>query len=736
MFGIGLLKLKSEHLTNVRMPHIIFRKANDVVLGIFFSLTKTNTILKGQVMNVKKTIYFFVVCSLILLMTSCIIISGGNNKPTLGNNHEDLENHYGFTYLGEALQELQVAVGLKEETVTTRGSATMLVGKLVGFLKGYKEKQLKKDEREKITAIFNSVDEISRNLDSVSTKLDEMNATIDKNFYATMDAFLQSNVKSSVDARWNEYSKLLERTSYEIGDPKGWPSVEEMNQYANTVLTNIEQLDVMKNINEIRNFITDSQDILNAYADVLIRNLSQPPYAIEEVITALLLLRGYYLELVSYQIKMALFMVEINQEHNQLYARDRLEEILDDIAVQNEIYLCVSERVATYAGANLLNRKKTFTNSSIISLADITIYELTLENTLNIRLWWTKDGLKDPDALMNGIDQNNLYFTETYNQAYEWLETTEDITKAITIPGLKDVEATLNLFTLSYYGDLPTQAGLWRLTYKPEKDILYQFHFDPLDSPVFEYNSVLDYNKINRFFFPNMPLYRFGVSDSTPVLSISIGAYMPEDRLYSFEEIDSGYSVEPDQHAYSWLLRYDMDYSPDEAVYRVWPLRDSLLSWDILSIDGARNQPWGILIENTGEKFLKDGHVIKLYTKHYFSGDGYYYPETSSKNYYVKKTFIGSNLTLDSSSKDAWKYDVKKKYLSFLGRIFDDEYIRFRDYYILHHQHKKTHYFVGPFQYNILDHNDHAVRMLHFEENYCAPNQGILNSDYYSCLMY
>lgn len=692
----------------------------------------------------KKIVVFVVLASLLFLMSSCIFVSGGNSEGMVGSTYEKLENHYDFTYLGQALQELQVAVGLKNETVTERGPVTIVVGKVVGFLKSYKEKQLKKDEREKITAIFNSVDEISRELGLVSDTLEELNVKIDKNFYATMDAFLQAGVKSSVDARWNEYKTLLRRTSYDIGDANGWPSIEEMNQYANTVFTNIAALDVMTNINVIEKFITGTQDILNVYAEVLIDNFSLPPYSVEEVKEALLLLRGYYLELVSYQIKMALFMVEINQETNQLYARDRLEEILEYITVQNEIYLNVSERVASYAGVGLLNRTKHFSNSSIINTADITIYELTLENTINIRLWWTKDALKDPDALMNGIDQNNPYYTEAFNDAYEWLEedaTSGTISNLIQLPGIEHVESKLNQFNLNYYKGDPTEAGLWRITYFPESLISYIFSVKPQDSPVFTHDSVFDQNKINENLIPYcFSHYYVTLSENTPTVSVSIGAYMPEDRFYEDSEPDSGYVVQNDQYNYHWLVRSDLDFSKDKTLYNIWVWKTSLFDYDIRSLNGEDNQkqPWGITIEN-GVNFLKDNDVIKLYSKQYYRlivsdwNDPGWHVYYESQKHYLTKPFFGTSIDFDTDADDAWKYTVKKKYLSFLGRIFDDEYIRFKDYYILHQKHKKTDYFLGTERINKQDENQHAVRIKHIENSYCAPNEGILNSDYYFC---
>ena len=89
----------------------------------------------------KKTVVFIVLASLTFLLASCIFVSGGNSEGMVGSTYEALENHYDFTYLGQALQELQVAVGLKDETATERGPVTIVVGKVVGFLKSYKEKQ-------------------------------------------------------------------------------------------------------------------------------------------------------------------------------------------------------------------------------------------------------------------------------------------------------------------------------------------------------------------------------------------------------------------------------------------------------------------------------------------------------------------------------------------------------------------------------------------------------------------
>src|SRR6056297_1589603 len=339
-------------------------------------------------MCVKKTVVFITLAALIFLMTSCIIVSGGNNQAMVGGSYEELENHYHFTYLGEMLQELQQTVGLieppPEERIVVTAAA---VGKIVSLLSSAHASQLKKEQREQISFIADSIDDISNELALVSSTLDEINMKIDRQFYFTMDAFLVSDVKSSVDARWKEYSKLVERSHYKIGEEGGWPSVEEMNKYAQTVKANIEEIDLMTNIAEINKFITGIPYILNAYTDVLVEHLGDsPPYDLQKVTNALLLLRGYYLELVSYQIKMALFMVEVNQEDNLLYAQDNLIYILEYIDRQNEKYLQASERLAAYAGVNLLNRTENFKESSIMANADKTIYELTSRNTINVRI--------------------------------------------------------------------------------------------------------------------------------------------------------------------------------------------------------------------------------------------------------------------------------------------------------------------------------------------------------------
>jgi hypothetical protein len=66
-------------------------------------------------------------------------------------------------------------------------------------------------------------------------------------------------------------------------------------------------------------------------------------------------------------------------------------------------------KVDCICGVELSNRTENFKESSSMMSADTTIYELTLRNTIDIRIWWTKGALKEPDAQMNGIDQNNLY---------------------------------------------------------------------------------------------------------------------------------------------------------------------------------------------------------------------------------------------------------------------------------------------------------------------------------------
>ena len=684
----------------------------------------------------KKIVVFIVLASLIFWLSSCIIVSGGNSEPMVGGSYEELENHFNFTYLGEMLQELQESVGLieppPEERIVVTAAA---VGKMVSLLSSAHASQLKKEQREQISSIADSIDDISYELDLVSSKLDEINMKIDQQFYSTMDAFLESDVKSSVDARWNEYLSLVKRSGKKIGDDDGWPSVEEMNKYAQTVKANIEKMDLMKNIIEINKFITGAQNILNAYTDVLVDHLgNKPPYDLQKVKNAIALLRGYYLELVSYQIMLALFMVEVNQEDNLFYARDSLQYVLEYIDQQNEKYLQVSEKLAAYAGVELLNRTENFTNSSIVDFADTTIYELTLRNTINVRIWWTKDALKDPDAVMNGIGQNNLYYNEAYNQAYNWLEeaATSTISNLIRIPGIETPQSQLNQFDMTYYNATSTKAGVWRLTYFPETLATYRFVVEPQDSPVFEHDTVLDNNKINEKLIPHCySNYAFDVTESDPVVSISIGAYMPEDRFYSYIVEDSGNIIADNDYSLHWLMRNKMDLFPNEdAHYNVAPFHDELFlgfTYYMRSLfDPPNENIWGIETQDSSP-FLIDNSVVKIFTKQYYSLAGTH--KDTSKTYYLKKFLTGSHASLDKNSKDAYKYTVKKKYLSFMGRIFDDAYIRYRDYFILYSNHKDTDYFLGHHTVLFGD----IQELHHYEEKRISLNKGILNSDNYFC---
>jgi len=132
-------------------------------------------------MDVKNAVVFIVLASLLFWLSSCIFFSGGNSEPMVGSSHEELENQFNFTYLREMLQKLQEAVGLieppEEERVVVAAAA---VGKMVSLLSSAHASQLKKDQREKISAIADSIDDISYELDLVSSKLDEINIKIDQ----------------------------------------------------------------------------------------------------------------------------------------------------------------------------------------------------------------------------------------------------------------------------------------------------------------------------------------------------------------------------------------------------------------------------------------------------------------------------------------------------------------------------------------------------------------------------